>query len=142
MIVYSLKTSPASPRTDRRGSLRSQRVEDRCSHEQIRVAQRRSECGAAVGLGHGNGRIGPCCRGTKRGTPHAPIGVVKKWNGNGIEVMHAALESATYVIITLPHSANREPLIAAAKLIKPELKAVETFIGKHARGETTAGAER
>jgi CPA2 family monovalent cation:H+ antiporter-2 len=39
-----------------------------------------------------------------------------------IEVMHAALESATHVIITLPHSANRDPLIAAAKLIKPELK--------------------
>ncbi|ACS54996.1 threonine synthase [Rhizobium leguminosarum] len=28
------------------------------------------------------------------------------------------------------------------QIIKPELKAVETFIGKHARGETTAGAER
>ncbi|MGO8655052.1 threonine synthase, partial [Rhizobium ruizarguesonis] len=28
------------------------------------------------------------------------------------------------------------------QIIKPELKAVETFIGQHARGETTAGAER
>lgn len=28
------------------------------------------------------------------------------------------------------------------QIIAPELKAVETFIGKHARGKTTAGAER
>jgi CPA2 family monovalent cation:H+ antiporter-2 len=39
-----------------------------------------------------------------------------------IEVMHAALGSATHVIITLPHSANREPLIAAAKLVNPAVK--------------------
>jgi CPA2 family monovalent cation:H+ antiporter-2 len=39
-----------------------------------------------------------------------------------IEVMHAALGSATHVIITLPHSANRDPLIAAAKLINPAVK--------------------
>jgi CPA2 family monovalent cation:H+ antiporter-2 len=39
-----------------------------------------------------------------------------------IEVMHSALGSATHVIITLPHSANRDPLIAAAKLINPSVK--------------------
>jgi CPA2 family monovalent cation:H+ antiporter-2 len=39
-----------------------------------------------------------------------------------IEVMHAALGPATHVIITLPHSANRDPLIATAKLINPAVK--------------------
>jgi len=39
-----------------------------------------------------------------------------------IEVMHKALAGATHLIITLPHSANRNPLIAAAKLINPEIK--------------------
>ena len=39
-----------------------------------------------------------------------------------IEVMHAALGPATHMIITLPHSANRDPLIAAAKLINPDAK--------------------
>jgi CPA2 family monovalent cation:H+ antiporter-2 len=39
-----------------------------------------------------------------------------------IEVMHQALPSATHIIITLPHSANRDPLIAAAKLINPAVK--------------------
>ena len=39
-----------------------------------------------------------------------------------IEVMHQALGSATHVIITLPHSANRDPLITAAKLINPAVK--------------------
>jgi CPA2 family monovalent cation:H+ antiporter-2 len=39
-----------------------------------------------------------------------------------IEVMHAALESATHIVITLPHSTNRDPLIAAAKLINPAIK--------------------
>jgi CPA2 family monovalent cation:H+ antiporter-2 len=45
-----------------------------------------------------------------------------------IEVMHTALESATYVIITLPHSFNRTPLIAAAKLINPDVK---VFVRAH-----------
>jgi CPA2 family monovalent cation:H+ antiporter-2 len=39
-----------------------------------------------------------------------------------IEVMHQALPSATHIIITLPHSANRGPLIIAAKLINPGVK--------------------
>jgi CPA2 family monovalent cation:H+ antiporter-2 len=39
-----------------------------------------------------------------------------------IEVLHQALPRATHLIITLPHSANRNPLIAAAKLINPEIK--------------------
>ena len=39
-----------------------------------------------------------------------------------IEVMHAAFPRATHLVITLPHSANRNPLIATAKLINPEMK--------------------
>jgi CPA2 family monovalent cation:H+ antiporter-2 len=39
-----------------------------------------------------------------------------------IEVMHQALPRATHLIITLPHSQNRNPLIAAAKLINPDIK--------------------
>jgi len=39
-----------------------------------------------------------------------------------IEVMHQALPTATHLVITLPHSTNRNPLIAAAKLINPEIK--------------------
>jgi CPA2 family monovalent cation:H+ antiporter-2 len=39
-----------------------------------------------------------------------------------IEVMHQALARATHLIISLPHSFNRTPLIAAAKLINPEVK--------------------
>ena len=39
-----------------------------------------------------------------------------------VEVMHQALPRATHLIITLPHSQNRNPLIAAAKLINPEIK--------------------
>jgi CPA2 family monovalent cation:H+ antiporter-2 len=39
-----------------------------------------------------------------------------------VEVMHQALPRATHLIITLPHSANRNPLIAAAKLINPAIK--------------------
>jgi CPA2 family monovalent cation:H+ antiporter-2 len=39
-----------------------------------------------------------------------------------IEVMHQALARATHLLITLPHSANREALIATAKLINPTMK--------------------
>ena len=39
-----------------------------------------------------------------------------------IEVMHRALPRATHLVISLPHSANRNPLIASAKLINPEIK--------------------
>lgn len=39
-----------------------------------------------------------------------------------IEVLSQALPNATHLIITLPHSTNRAPLIAAAKLINPDLK--------------------
>ena len=39
-----------------------------------------------------------------------------------IELMHQALPRATHLIITLPHSQNRNPLIAAAKLINPDIK--------------------
>jgi monovalent cation:H+ antiporter-2, CPA2 family len=39
-----------------------------------------------------------------------------------IEVMHQALPRATHLVITLPHSANRNPLIVAAKLINPAMK--------------------
>jgi CPA2 family monovalent cation:H+ antiporter-2 len=39
-----------------------------------------------------------------------------------IEVMHQALARATHLIIALPHSTNRNPLIAATKLINPAIK--------------------
>jgi CPA2 family monovalent cation:H+ antiporter-2 len=39
-----------------------------------------------------------------------------------IEVMHQAMVRATHMVVTLPHSANRNPLIATAKLINPEIK--------------------
>jgi len=39
-----------------------------------------------------------------------------------IEVMHQALARATHLIISLPHRANRGPLIAATKLINPDIK--------------------
>jgi monovalent cation:H+ antiporter-2, CPA2 family len=59
-----------------------------------------------------------------------------------IEVMHQALDRATHLIITLPHSANRNPLIAAAKLINP---AIKVFVRAHYVSEradlTQAGAD-
>jgi len=39
-----------------------------------------------------------------------------------VEVMATALAGATHLIIALPHSANRNPLIASAKLINPHVK--------------------
>ena len=39
-----------------------------------------------------------------------------------IEVLGQSVARATHLIITLPHSANRNPLIAAAKLINPRIK--------------------
>jgi CPA2 family monovalent cation:H+ antiporter-2 len=51
-----------------------------------------------------------------------------------IEVMHQALPRATHLVITLPHSANRNPLIASAKLINPELK---VFVRARYMGERT-----
>jgi CPA2 family monovalent cation:H+ antiporter-2 len=45
-----------------------------------------------------------------------------------IEVMHQALARATHLIISLPHSVNRTPLIATAKLINPDVK---VFVRAH-----------
>jgi CPA2 family monovalent cation:H+ antiporter-2 len=45
-----------------------------------------------------------------------------------IEVMHQALERATHLIISLPQSFNRTPLIATAKLINPDVK---VFVRAH-----------
>src|SRR3954465_2611795 len=42
--------------------------------------------------------------------------------------MHQALARATHLIISLPHRANRAPLIAATKLIKP---AIKVFVRAH-----------
>lgn len=39
-----------------------------------------------------------------------------------IEVMEPAMTRATHLIITLPHSTNRGPVIVAAKLINPDIK--------------------
>jgi monovalent cation:H+ antiporter-2, CPA2 family len=38
------------------------------------------------------------------------------------EIMHEAFPRATHLVITLPHKTNRNPLIATAKLINPEIK--------------------
>jgi CPA2 family monovalent cation:H+ antiporter-2 len=43
-------------------------------------------------------------------------------DASNIEVLAEALPNAKYVVITLPHSANRGPLIAAVKLINPQIK--------------------
>ena len=53
----------------------------------------------------------------RKGGRHALFG-----DAFNIEVMHQALPRATHLIITLPHSQNRNPLIAAAKLINPQIK--------------------
>jgi CPA2 family monovalent cation:H+ antiporter-2 len=45
-----------------------------------------------------------------------------------IEVLHQALRLATHIIITLPESTNRSPMIAAAKLINPQVK---VFVRAH-----------
>lgn len=39
-----------------------------------------------------------------------------------IEVLAHALDRATHLVITLPHAVNRNPLIASAKLINPNIK--------------------
>jgi CPA2 family monovalent cation:H+ antiporter-2 len=41
-----------------------------------------------------------------------------------IEVLSQALARATHLIITLPHVGNRNPLIASAKLINPDVKVI------------------
>jgi CPA2 family monovalent cation:H+ antiporter-2 len=43
-------------------------------------------------------------------------------DATNIEVMHAALERASDLVITLPHAINRNPIIVAAKLINPSIK--------------------
>ncbi|HYE18255.1 MAG TPA: cation:proton antiporter, partial [Tepidisphaeraceae bacterium] len=54
-----------------------------------------------------------------------------------IEVMHQALPRATHLVITLPHSANRNPLIASAKLINPDIKVFVRARYIAERGELT-----
>jgi CPA2 family monovalent cation:H+ antiporter-2 len=49
-----------------------------------------------------------------------------------IEVMYQALPNCTHLIIALPHSTNRGPLIAAAKLINP---AIKVFVRARYMGE-------
>ncbi|MCC7408913.1 MAG: cation:proton antiporter [Phycisphaeraceae bacterium] len=39
-----------------------------------------------------------------------------------LEVMREVLDGATHLVITLPHSTNRGPLIAAARLVNPSVK--------------------
>jgi CPA2 family monovalent cation:H+ antiporter-2 len=53
----------------------------------------------------------------RKGGHHALYG-----DAFNIEVMHQALPRATHLVISLPHSQNRNPLIAAAKLINPGIK--------------------
>jgi hypothetical protein len=56
--------------------------------------------------------------------------------------MASALEGATHLIVTLPHSTNRDPLIASAKLINP---AIKVFVRARYTGEqeelTAVGAD-
>lgn len=59
---------------------------------------------------------------TRRGVP-AIYG-----DAYNIEVLADALPRATHLIITLPHSMNRNPLIAAARLINPTMK---VFVRAH-----------
>jgi CPA2 family monovalent cation:H+ antiporter-2 len=49
-------------------------------------------------------------------------------DANNVEVMAAAMPRATHLIISLPHTANRTPLIATAKLINP---ATKIFVRAH-----------
>ena len=49
-----------------------------------------------------------------------------------IEVLSTAMARATHLVISLPHSANRTPLIASAKLINP---AVKVFVRAHYAAE-------
>jgi CPA2 family monovalent cation:H+ antiporter-2 len=49
-------------------------------------------------------------------------------DADNIEVMHQALPRATHLIITLPQAAKRNALIAAAKLINPDIK---VFVRAH-----------
>jgi hypothetical protein len=49
-----------------------------------------------------------------------------------IEVLSTAMTRATHLVISLPHSANRTPLIASAKLINP---AVKVFVRAHYAAE-------
>ncbi len=41
-----------------------------------------------------------------------------------IELLRGALAKATHMVITLPHSTNRGPLIASAKLANPQIKVI------------------
>ena len=43
-------------------------------------------------------------------------------DASNIEVLSDALPNAKFVVITLPHSDNRGPLIAAVKLINPQIR--------------------
>lgn len=49
-----------------------------------------------------------------------------------VEVLSTAMERASHLVITLPANANRNPLIATAKLINP---AVKVFVRAHYIGE-------
>jgi len=59
-----------------------------------------------------------------------------------IEVMAQALPRATHLIVTIPHAANRDALIAAAKLLNPD---VRVFVRAHYLSEgadlTRVGAD-
>jgi len=45
-------------------------------------------------------------------------------DGGNMEVVGEALRKATHVVVTLPHSADRAPLIASAKRINPDIKVI------------------
>jgi CPA2 family monovalent cation:H+ antiporter-2 len=64
-------------------------------------------------------------------------------DATNIEVLHQALPRATHLVITLPHSTNRNPLIVAAKLINPSMRIFVRARHIAERGELLqAGADR
>jgi CPA2 family monovalent cation:H+ antiporter-2 len=134
---------------------KSRRREMRSNARAVELIQS-SEAPLAVVLGYGPvGRtVDAILRGTNLETVVVDLNIdtVQRLTREGraaiygdaynIEVMHQALGRATYLIITLPHSGNRTPLIAAAKLINP---AVKVFVRAHYLAERRelqqAGAE-
>jgi CPA2 family monovalent cation:H+ antiporter-2 len=64
-------------------------------------------------------------------------------DATNIEVLHQALPRATHLVITLPHSTNRNPLIVAAKLINPAMRIFVRARHIAERGELMqAGADK
>jgi len=131
-VEAALKRSPALWRLLNRRAIRRESK----MNEQAGELIERSEEPLAVIVGYGpvGQAIDSILRRTKLRTVVVDLNMdtVQTLTRNGqaaiygdaynIEVMHQALGRATHLVITLPHSANRNPVIAAAKLINPAMK--------------------